>query len=1026
MLFSNLCPARPLIMILTPPKMVPHWRQFLLVCAFLGIGLSPAQAQREAPRPERAFASAVQLYEQQLYPDAAMALSTFRTAHASHAAVPQALYLEARAALAGGDDAQTRRLLDRLQQRYPSHPRAQAAKLGLAQYYLDQDNPQKATRQLQAIASAPSSPTEGARARYLLGRTEQERGNLDTALSHFRHVYTRYPDADLAPAALYARGVTQVRQERYDAATASFERLGDEYSDSPFAQNLGTLLAEVYYRVGQYENTVTELQRRLPNVSGTERTRALFLLGEAYRQLNRGEDAVTQYQQILDEVPNSSYATPARYGLAWQHYASGRHEAAADAFAKVRGTGGTLATRATYYEAVNRALLGAQDQALRLYRTYLQNGEDDRRTAEARYEVGLLLYQQEQYADAASTFQALTQSVLSGERLGNVYYWLGNALLARDELDRALDAYTQSQQLSGAASESVTLEVQFQKARTLYQNGRYGDAGPVFRSLAEDHPETDRGREALFWGADAFYQQEEYGRARTLFRRYLDTEPAPARRVGAQYALAWTHFKQRRFEPAARLFRQVAQAGSELSDTEIPYRQDAQLRLADCYFALKRYDDAIAAYGQVSGDGTDYALYQAGKALYFADRPADALDRLRRFAERASNSPLRPDALYRIGDIHFQRQDYEAARDAFRRLLKEHPEDERAPEAHYAIGDTYYNAGQMEQAVQAYRAVLETYPERSTASEAASSLFFALNAAGQQDRAEDLIASIDENAPGANLADRLRYHRARAAYQRGESKRALKLFQSFVRTASASSLVPDAYYYLGLLHADLEQFAEAKNYLQQLTDQYPESDNVAEANLRLGEIHLDQGNNQKAADAYRAAAKNEQTPDELRAQARYGQSTALLQLGRTADAEALLSQIVEAESRGPLQDAARLGLGRVREEQGRTDDALTLYRRVIESSESETGAEALYRLGRQLRTQGRTKAALRELERMPSLFVGYPEWEARALLEQARTYRDRGETGRAVQLYDQVEKRFSGTPFAKTAREEKQSLESTS
>ncbi|PSQ71894.1 MAG: hypothetical protein BRD26_03250 [Bacteroidetes bacterium QH_1_64_81] len=1026
MLFSNLCPARPLVMILTPPKMVPHWRQFLLVCAFLGIGLSPAQAQREAPRPERAFASAVQLYEQQLYPDAATALSTFRTAHASHAVVPQTLYLEARAALAEGDDAQTRRLLDRLQQQYPSHPRAQAAKLGLAQYYLDQGNPQKATRQLQTIASAPNSPTEGARALYLLGRTEQERGNLDTALPYFKQVYTRYPDADLAPAALYARGVTQVRQERYDTATASFERLGDEYSDSPFAQNLGTLLGEVYYRVGQYENVVTELQRRLPDLAGTERTRALFLLGEAYRQLNRGESAVTQYRQILDEAPNSSYATPARYGLAWQHYAAGRHEAAADTFAKVRGTGGTLATQATYYEAVNRALLGAQDQALRLYRTYLQNGEDDRRTAEARYEVGLLLYQQEKYVDAASTFQALTQSVLSGERLGDVYYWLGNAFLARDELDHALDAYTQSRQLSGAASESVTLEAQFQKAWTLYQNGRYGEAGSLFRSLAEDHPETDRGQDALFWGADALYQQEQYGRARTLFRRYLDSDPDPARRVGAQYALAWTHFKQRRFEPAARLFRQVAQAGSELSDTEIPYRQDAQLRLADCYFALKRYDDAIAAYDQVSGDGTDYALYQAGKALYFADRPADALDRLRRFAERASNSPLRPDALYRIGDIHFQQQDYEAARDAFRRLLEEHPEDERAPEAQYAIGDTYYNAGQMEQAVQAYRAVLKTYPESATASEAASSLFFALNAAGQQDRAEDLIASIDENTPEVNLTDRLRYHRARAAYQRGESKRALELLQSFVRTASASSLVPEAYYYLGLLHADLEQFAEAKNYLQQLTDQYPESDNVAEANLRLGEIHLDQGNDQKAVNAYRAAAENEQIPDELRAQARYGQSTALLQLGRTADAEALLSQIVESEGRGPLQDAARLGLGRVREKQGRADDALALYRRVIKSSESETGAEALYRLGQQLRTQGRTKAALRELERMPSLFTGYPEWEARALLEQARTYRDRGETGQAVQLYDQVAERFSGTPFAKTAREEKQSLESTS
>jgi TolA-binding protein len=394
--------------------------------------------------------------------------------------------------------------------------------------------------------------------------------------------------------------------------------------------------------------------------------------------------------------------------------------------------------------------------------------------------------------------------------------------------------------------------------------------------------------------------------------------------------------------------------------------------------------------------------------------------------EQYPNSSLRPDGLYRIGDIHFQEQRYADAREAFGRLLDEYPDNSRAAEAQYAIGDTYYNAGEMEQAVQAYRTVLETYPESPFANEAGSSLFFALNAAGQQDRAEEIIQSIAESAPDANLGERLRYQRARSAYQRGESKRALKLFQAFVRTASTTALVPDAYYYLGLLYADLDQYTEARNYLQQLTDQYPQSQYFAEASLRLGEIRLDQGEYQGAADAYRAAAENEDTPDELRAQARYGQSRALLQLGRVDQAEQLLSQIVESETGGPLQNAARLGLARVREEQDRTDQALDLYRQVMEASDGETGAEALYRLGRQLRIQNQTQAAISELQRMPSLYAGYPEWEARALLEQARAYRDRGETGQAVQLYDEVQQSFSGTPFAKTAQKEKNSIDSTS
>jgi len=961
------------------------------------------------------------LYEQQLYPQSAAAFEAFRDAHAPHPAAAQSLYLEARSALALDADTETRRLLDRLQRQYPSHPRAQAAQLGLAQYYLDQGAPQRAKSQLRTIAEDPYRPSEGARALYLLGRTEQKQENLDAAVSYFTKVYNRYPDAKLAPAAVYATGVTHVRRMEYDRATAAFERLGDQYPDSGFAQNLGTTLGEVYYRLGQHSAAANELQQRLPDLTGTEELRALLLLGETYNQLERPDAARTQYQSVLDRAPNSSYAPLARYGLAWQHYRTERYEAAARTFEKVRSTSGPLATKATYYEAVNRALLDETERAVQLFRAVLDARSEERLAAEAQYELGLLLYQQQQYGAAADAFRTVTRDSASTDRMGTAYYWLGNAYLASDQLDRALEAYSRAID-RGAAPTSVIVEVRFQKAWTLYQNGRYAEAGPLFRSLANRHPNTSRGQAALFWGADTFYQQERYDRARPLFQGFLDTSPEGRRRAGAQYALAWTHFKERRFEDAARLFRVFLSTYENRSDRSVPYRQDAQLRLGDCYFALKRYEDAIAAYDRAKGAGTDYAAYQSGRALYFADRPDDALDRLQQVVDRAADSPWRPNALYRIGDIHFQQQRYEEARSAFRQLLETYPDAPQAPRAQYAIGDTYYNAGRMEEAVKAYRTTLERDPERPTADEAASSLFFALNAAGQRDRADELIASISESSPNAGLGDRLRYQRARAAYQRGDSKQALRLFHSFVRTASSNALVPGAYYHLGLLYADLDQITEAKNYLGQLIDQYPENEYATDGSLRLGEIYLEQEAYEEALSAYRTAAEGEQTSKTLRAQARYGQSKALLELGRIDEADQLLSKIIEAESRGPLRNAARLGLGRVRVQQDRPQDALSLYRQVVESADSETGAEALYRLGQTLRKQGDPRAAISELERMPSLFAGYPEWEARALLEQARAYRTLGETGQAVQLYEQVQERFPGTPFAQSARDEKQPL----
>jgi len=1008
-------------MIPTPVQIVPRWSPLVgLLLASLLPRLAPAQ--RPAPSAERAYASAVQLYHQRLYADALTAFDAYRTRYPDHAQAGQALYLSAQSALASERDEAAVRFFKTLQRTHPSHPRAPEAQLSLAQYFLEQGDIASARSQLTTIVDDPSSPAQAARALYLLGKSERDQGNLDKALGYFERVKNDYKEADVAPAAYYAVGATQVRLERYDDAAASFEELGRQFPDSPFSQNLGTALAEVYYRLDEYQKATDELQNRLPELEeNAQRARALFLLAESHNQLRNGEEAVVHYRKVIDEYPDTPYVGPARYGLAWHYVRAQEPKQAAQSFARVRqNQSGRLAERAAYYEAVSRARLGDTAQAVELYRTVAEQQADTRLAAEALFEAGLLRYQQDEYGSAAAFFRALIRDHPDAARIGDAQYWLGNAYLVDESLDRALKAYNKAIELD-AAPESLLVEVRFQKAWAQYEEGRYEAAGSDFLSVAESHPDTPRGREALFWGGDSFYQQGNLDRARTLFRRYLDDNPEGNHASGARYALAWTHFKQNRYESAARLFRQFLDT-YQGTDSEIPYEQDARLRLGDCYFALKRYEDALQTYRRVGGKGTDYALYRAGEALNYANRDDEALRSLRRLIDQYPDSRWRPQAQYRIADILFQQQNYEEARSAYQQFLESNPNHSLAPNVQYGIGDTYYNAGSMEEAVQAYRTVLETYPESSSANEAALSLFFALSAAGQDDRADDLIASIEEATSNTELGDRLRFSRAKAAYQSGQSKQALNLFQQFVRTSSATALLPEAYYYLGLLYADEGDTTPAKNYLQQLVDQYPDSEVQPEGALRLGDIYMDDEAYEKAAEAYSAAAESDAINDEIRAQARYGQSTALLRLDRNDEAKSLLNRILDDGRGGPLQASAQLGLARIYEDEGRTDEALELYRSVADASDSETGAEALYRLGRLLRNQDQPRAAIQELDRMPSLFAGHPEWIAQALLEQARAHRQIGQTGEAAQLYDELVKNYPGTPFAETAKEEREAL----
>jgi TolA-binding protein len=192
--------------------------------------------------------------------------------------------------------------------------------------------------------------------------------------------------------------------------------------------------------------------------------------------------------------------------------------------------------------------------------------------------------------------------------------------------------------------------------------------------------------------------------------------------------------------------------------------------------------------------------------------------------------------------------------------------------------------------------------------------------------------------------------------------------------------------------------------------------------MQLGRIHLEAGDSRRALSAFEAA-QTSSDDSQQQSEAVYGQAMALVDLGQTGDAELMLRDLVEAAPDDPAVLPAVLGLGRISEGRGRTGQAASFYRQVATGSRGEAGAEALFRLGMLLRSSGDVRGALAEYSRMPTLFAGYAEWMARGYLEQARAFRDLGETGEAARLYETLVDLYPDRPEAVTAREEWASIQ---
>ncbi|MFQ5572448.1 MAG: tetratricopeptide repeat protein, partial [Rhodothermales bacterium] len=376
----------------TPSRPSSGLSLFVVLLLF-AVSAGVATAQRTPQRSEQVFSEAYKLYSNQLYEQAIEGFASFREAYPDHINAAEALYYQAESSLAVGHTDQAVALFTQFRQRYPAHPLAFRASLALGQYFYETRDFQRAIATLTDVLDDDPPDEIGAKALYWMGESSQNLGRTNDALRYFRQAADTYRFTETAPIALYAIAYTHVQQENYDEAARAFELLGARYPDSPYAQNLGLALAEVYYELEDYQRVVSEIKQRMPQLDPAAKERATFLIAEAYNQLRDSENAIVYYRQITEGDLQSPYYRRALYGLGWNYYHEGVHQWAADHFAQARGAfDDALAMQATYYEAVNRVLADEKRAAIDLFKAVADTWPDGSLADHALYELGLVQY----------------------------------------------------------------------------------------------------------------------------------------------------------------------------------------------------------------------------------------------------------------------------------------------------------------------------------------------------------------------------------------------------------------------------------------------------------------------------------------------------------------------------------------------------------------------------------------------------------------------------------------------------------
>lgn len=138
--------------------------------------------------------------------------------------------------------------------------------------------------------------------------------------------------------------------------------------------------------------------------------------------------------------------------------------------------------------------------------------------------------------------------------------------------------------------------------------------------------------------------------------------------------------------------------------------------------------------------------FDAARDLYLQSQWKQAAAAFGRYIQRYPHSPLLDNALFWLGSIHIQIQDYAGALAHLQRIQREFPDSDVLPEAYKAIGFCQFHLKAYDQAIAAYQEALDVWGGRENREEIYA----------YQKQAALLLQEIEEKEKRLTQADRSR------------------------------------------------------------------------------------------------------------------------------------------------------------------------------------------------------------------------------------------------------------------------------
>lgn len=976
-------------------------------------GLQHVKAQGALRNTGLLFQQGMQQYQLGRYVQARQLLSDYLLNNRQPEQAGQARYYIASSAHRAGDR-DAKRLLEQFIAMTPNHRLAGRASFELGVIQFKAGKTAASVPLLQAATPALLSEKEKLTRNFYLGYGYYQQHKNERAVSYLERVMEA-PDTVYRNDAAYYLGILAVQQQQFDRAKKYF--LVAEEAEK-YEAVIAPYLCQMYYQQGKYDELLAFANAKPERMASPA---VKLLTGEAQFILGNFTPALQRYQEYTaTQSPNRNLL----YRMGYAAYAVEANAQAEEWFQQVAGKQDTIGIYAAYYLGI----LYVKDNQLKFAANAFQDvlASDQAIqpiTSEATYQLGKVYLADGRFNEAIQAFNAYQQQGTNANRTTEIQELLSEALLKTANYQRALVVLEKSG-LPTAKLRNAYQQVSYLRGTELFNAGQYEPAIEWFKKSIQYGNNDTLPYRARYWLAEA---QIATGRPEEALNHYNQVLSGPfiEEKRKALYGKGYVYFNRQQYVDALNLFRKFT---DDPEARQLNVYEDATLRLADCYYALKNYREAVNIYNSVinrNSPEADYAMYQKGVVLGLMDRRQEAIRVLTKCIEQFPESTYRNDAYFHRGQVQFEAGNNEAAIRYFTEFLEKFSSGQLPGYALIKRAQAHSNLDQNEKALADYRALIDRYPKHEAANSALQGI---QQASASLNRGSDLfekyLAKYELANPNAENLAGLRYNAARNLYFNQQYEQAIESFQQYQANHPQSPDAREADFYIAESFYQLNDSARALNYyrkvyqsgqtnrknrvLQRLAE-LSEGENLRNDAIRFYTQLASEARNQREQNlAWNGLLTNYYARQDFDSAYLYARNLAA---SNVASSEAGIT--------------GNLYRGRIAYERNNRAEAREAFQAVLEVTNAIQAAEAQFMLGRIKADAGKFKASNDLLFSMGNNFAPYDYWLGRAFLLIADNYLSLNENYQARATLQSVIENSPNKEIVSRATEKMVAVEAT-